>query len=189
MPMPANKGIEYRIVDRNIYFFGISVLYYNSSWNEYGMVQSNFSREEYKSGQHALDSASVKKLLLSFSNLQDKAMISLACSTGIRREDLVSIKQNDYKCEYDEQKSKYIATVTFFEQKKKRTRTIYISSQETIQLINISTSLKISTPHFLTNFFVLFYRKNRYSKPFVLVRACLKIQFDYTIGIGLMYLN
>ena len=137
MLMPANKGIEYRIVDRNIYFFGISVLYYNSSWNEYGMIQSNFSREEYKSDQHALDSASVKKLLLSFSNLQDKAMISLACSTGIRREDLVSIKQNDYKCEYDEQKSKYIATVTFFEQKKKRTRTIYIPSQETIQLINM----------------------------------------------------
>ena len=86
-----------------------------------------FTREQYKSGQHALTPAQVKKLLLSFSDIQDKAIIALAASTGLRREDLVQIKKNDFDAEK--------GTITYFEHKKKRTRTVYIPSQEAIQLL------------------------------------------------------
>lgn len=91
-----------------------------------------FSKEQYKSGQHALTAKQVKELLLSFSNLQDKALIALAVSIGLRREDLVSIKKNDY----DPKRG----TITYYENKKKRTRTVYIPSQETIQLLNMHIS-------------------------------------------------
>jgi integrase len=88
-----------------------------------------FSKEQYKSGQHALTKKQVKELLLTFSNLQDKAMISLAVNTGLRREDVVNLKRNDFNFKE--------GSITYFEQKKKRTRTIYIPSPETIQLLNM----------------------------------------------------
>jgi integrase len=88
-----------------------------------------FSKEQYKSGQHALTPKQVKELLLSFSSLQDKAMIALAVSIGLRREDLVSVKKNDYDSKQ--------GSITYYESKKKRTRTVYIPSQETIQLLNM----------------------------------------------------
>ena len=88
-----------------------------------------FSKEQYKSGQHALTQDQVKKLLLSFTNLQEKCLIALAISTGLRRDDLVSVKTNDYI-----QKD---GTITYYEKKKKRTRTMYIPSDETIQLLNM----------------------------------------------------
>jgi integrase len=88
-----------------------------------------FTKEHYKSGQHALTPGQVGNLLLSFSNLQDKALIALAISVGLRREDLVSIKRNDF--------DPVQGTITFYERKKKRTRTIYIPSQETIQLLKM----------------------------------------------------
>jgi hypothetical protein len=49
---------------------------------------SNYSREEYKSGQHALDEKQVRALLLTFDDIQDKALIALAVTMGLRREDL-----------------------------------------------------------------------------------------------------
>ena len=90
---------------------------------------SRFSKEQYKSGQHALTQGQVKKLLLSFSNIQDKAMIALAVAIGLRREDLVSIKRNDF--------DEVAGSITYYEQKKKRTRTIYLPSPETVQLLNM----------------------------------------------------
>jgi integrase len=89
----------------------------------------NYSREEYKSGQHALDEKQVRSLLLSFDNIQDKAMVALAITMGLRREDLVNVKRKDY----DAQNKK----LTYFEMKKKRTRTMRIPSQETVQLLNM----------------------------------------------------
>ena len=56
-------------------------------------------------------------------------MIALAVAIGLRCEDLVNIKKKDY----DPQKK----TITYFEMKKKRTRTIWIPSQETVQLLNM----------------------------------------------------
>jgi integrase len=88
-----------------------------------------YSKDEYKSGQHALDEKQVKALLLTFDDIQEKAMIALAVAIGLRREDLVNIKKKDY----DPQKK----TLTYFEKKKKRTRTLRIPSQETVQLLNM----------------------------------------------------
>jgi len=89
----------------------------------------NYSREEYKSGQHALDEKQVRSLLLSFDNIQDKAMVALAITMGLRREDLVNVKRKDY----DAQNKK----LTYFEMKKKRTRALKIPSLETVQLLNM----------------------------------------------------
>ena len=88
-----------------------------------------YSKEEYMSGQHALDEKQVKALLLTFDDIQEKAMIALAVAIGLRREDLVNIKKKDY----DSQKK----TLTYFEKKKKRTRTLRIPSQEAVQLLNM----------------------------------------------------
>jgi integrase len=88
-----------------------------------------YSKEEYKSGQHALDEKQVKALLLTFDDIQEKAMIALAVAIGLRREDLVSIKKKDY----DPQKK----TVIYYEKKKKRTRTIFVPSPEAVQLLNM----------------------------------------------------
>ncbi|MGB9928252.1 MAG: tyrosine-type recombinase/integrase [Methanosarcina sp.] len=56
-------------------------------------------------------------------------MISLTVSTGLRREDLENVRRNDYNAEK--------RTLTYFEHKKKRTRTVFISSRETIKLLNM----------------------------------------------------
>jgi integrase len=90
---------------------------------------SRYSREQYKSGQHALSPEEVEALLLKFDNIQDKAMIALAIHAGIRREDLVNIKAVDF----DEKEG----SVTFLEHKKKKTRTVYIPSEEVVQLIKM----------------------------------------------------
>jgi len=86
-----------------------------------------YNREQYKSGQHALTLDEVKALLLTFDNLQDKAMIALTLSTGLRREDVVNILSSNFDATE--------GSITFMEHKKKKIRTIYIPSQETIQLI------------------------------------------------------
>ena len=88
-----------------------------------------YSKEEYISGQHALDEKQVKTLLLTFDDIQEKALIALAVALGLRREDLVNIKRKDY----DSQKK----TLTYFEKKKKRTRSLRIPSQEAVQLLNM----------------------------------------------------
>jgi len=88
-----------------------------------------FSKEQYKSGQHALTTKNVKDLLLSFDSIQDKALIALTISIGLRREDLVNVRRNDYDA--------VKGTLTYYEHKKKRTRTVYIPSPETTQLLNM----------------------------------------------------
>lgn len=93
------------------------------------ILLGRYTKEQYKSGQHALTVGQVKELLLSFDSLQDKAMIALAISVGLRREDLVNIKRNDYNPK--------TGTITYYEHKKRRTRTISVPSAETIQLLNM----------------------------------------------------
>jgi integrase len=90
---------------------------------------TGYTREQYISGQHALTKEEVAALLLTFDNIQDKAMISLAINTGLRREDLVQIKSADYDPK--------AGSITYYEHKKKKTRTLYIPSPETIQLLNM----------------------------------------------------
>lgn len=95
-----------------------------------------FTRDQYKSGQHALTGAQVNKLLLSFSDISEKSLIALAIATGLRRDDVINLKRNDFDPE--------MGTLTYYEKKKKRTRTIFIPSQETIQLLqmHLKTSRK-----------------------------------------------
>lgn len=88
-----------------------------------------FTREQYKSGQHALTIEEVKALLLTFTDLQDKAMIALTLTLGLRREDVVNVKARDFDPKN--------GTLTYYEHKKKKTRISYILSDETIQLITM----------------------------------------------------
>ena len=90
-------------------------------------TMSNLKSQPYKTGQFALTSMQVDKLLQSFNSIQDKAMISVAISIGLRREDLVRLKYNDVKLPH----------ITYYEQKKRRTRTVTVPSDEVIQTIKM----------------------------------------------------
>lgn len=67
--------------------------------------------------------------------MQEKALISLTASIGLRREDIVQVLKNDFKPFYDQEGKLEGATLTYYEHKKKRTRTVYIPSLETVQII------------------------------------------------------
>lgn len=73
-------------------------------------------RQKYRSGEKSLTSHQVNKLLEYITDLQELALIQLAITTGIRREDIVKIKTNDVNIES--------GTVTFYEQKKRRTKIV-----------------------------------------------------------------
>jgi integrase len=73
-------------------------------------------RKKYRSGEKTLTPSQVEKLIEHITDLEDMALIQLALSTGIRREDIVKIKSRDIDLNRN--------TVTFYEHKKRRTRTI-----------------------------------------------------------------
>lgn len=97
---------------------------------------SNLRKEPYKTGQFSLTEGQVQKLFMSFSNLQDKAMISLAVTIGLRREDLVNVKYNDVK----------LPEITYYERKKNRTRTVTIPSDEVIQTLEMHMNTMRRSP-------------------------------------------
>lgn len=74
--------------------------------------------DKYRSGEKALSQAEYDKLLKVIDNLEDELLIKLAVATGIRREDLTSIKIANIDLENK--------TLTFRESKKNRDRTIFI---------------------------------------------------------------
>lgn len=90
---------------------------------------AGYTREQYRSGQHALTTEEVKTLLLTFDDIHEKALIALAIAIGARREDLVQIKVKDFHPEKN--------SITYYEHKKKRTRTVFIPSMETVQLLQM----------------------------------------------------
>jgi integrase len=87
-----------------------------------------FKKETYTSGQKALTEGQVEKILSFITNLEDLALIKLAICTGIRRKDIVSIKKKDVDFENN--------TITFYEHKKKRTKTVPLN-------LNLATTLKM----------------------------------------------
>lgn len=89
----------------------------------------NSENQPYKTGVFALTVNQLDKLLLTFDSVQDKAMIALAATIGLRREDLVCIRRNDY--------DPANGTITYYEHKKRKTRTVFIPSQKVIQLLNM----------------------------------------------------
>lgn len=88
----------------------------------------DFKRESYTSGQKALTEGQVEKLLEYITDLEELALIKLAISTGIRRKDISQIKSKDVNFETN--------TITFYENKKKRTKTVPLNP-------NLATTLKM----------------------------------------------
>lgn len=76
-------------------------------------------RKGYRTGEKALTSVQVDQLLDKITNLHDLGLVQLGISTGMRREDIVSVKSGDINIDN--------CSVTFYEHKKKKSRTIYIS--------------------------------------------------------------
>lgn len=83
----------------------------------------------YKTGRDALTEKNVNDLLESFSNLQEKAIIHLAVSCGLRRTDIVNVNRNDINLETSE--------LTYYEHKKNRTRTIMIPSSAALHTLRM----------------------------------------------------
>ena len=81
-----------------------------------------------RSGDFALSEDEVHKLLNSFDNIHEKAIFALATVTGIRRNDLVSIKRRDFDSNN--------GIITFFEHKKGAYHSIRIPSRNTISMLN-----------------------------------------------------
>jgi len=79
-----------------------------------------------KSGEKALTRVEWEKLQGAIDNIEDELLIKMAISTGIRRDDLVSIRIGNISLQD--------ATLTFHESKKDIDRTISISP-EIVQLI------------------------------------------------------
>lgn len=79
-----------------------------------------------KSGEYALTKAEWEKIKAVIDSLEDELLIKMAVSTGIRREDIVSISINNI--DFDE------SYLTFHESKKNKNRTIFLSP-EIMQLI------------------------------------------------------
>jgi len=80
-----------------------------------------YKRERYRSGEKALTPREYELLISVIDRLDDEVLIKLAISTGIRREDLTSIKVSDI--DLDELR------LSFYEQKKRRIHTVPLSPE------------------------------------------------------------
>lgn len=80
----------------------------------------------YKTGEKALTKMQVEKLLASIPNLEELVLIKIAISGGLRRSDIVNILKKDVNLVQD--------TITFYEHKKKRTKTIDIPTSVMIDV-------------------------------------------------------
>lgn len=74
--------------------------------------------DRYRTGQKALTLKEYEKLIEVIDNVQDELLIKLAITTGIRRADICAIKINNINLEHE--------TLTYYEKKKRRWRTIYL---------------------------------------------------------------
>lgn len=81
-----------------------------------------------RSGDFALSKEEFNRLLNTFDNIHEKAIIALATTTGIRRKDLVELKRNNY--------DSTTRKLTFYEHKKDSYHTIKIPSRHTVLLLN-----------------------------------------------------
>lgn len=82
--------------------------------------------DKYKSGEKALSRKEYEKLVSVIDNLEDELLIKMAITTGLRREDLCSVKIGNINLDD--------RLLTFHESKKDRDRMIYLN-QEVVQLI------------------------------------------------------
>lgn len=82
----------------------------------------------YRTGQLALTEGNVEKLFEHITDLYRLGLFKLAISGGIRREDVVAVKCSDVDVQNK--------VVTFYENKKRRIKSIHVS-QEVINLLQI----------------------------------------------------
>ena len=80
---------------------------------------SKLESDKYRSGQKALTHKELDKLMEVIDNIEDELLIILAVTTGLRREDLCSVKTKNIDLQE--------GTLTFHESKKNKDRTIYLS--------------------------------------------------------------
>lgn len=81
-------------------------------------LQVPHRQKYFRTGRKSLSEADVHSLFSVITDLEHSALLMLAVSTGIRRGDIVRIKQNDF--DYESRK------LTFYEQKKKRTHSVFV---------------------------------------------------------------
>lgn len=98
------------------------------------MAKQKKFEDRYRTGQYALSKGELKRLLNSFYDINNKAIIHLAASSGLRRYDIVNIKRNDY----DER----TGTLTYYEHKKRKTRTIRVPSDAARATMNIYLNIR-----------------------------------------------
>lgn len=75
--------------------------------------------DKYKSGEKALTYKEYSQLVQAIDNIEDELLIKMAVTTGLRREDLCSIRLSNIDLSN--------GTLTFHESKKNKDRTIYLS--------------------------------------------------------------
>ena len=78
-----------------------------------------WSRESYRSGQHALTDEELQLVLRHAPSYSDEVLFRLAVATGLRREDIVRLRWSDVDFEN--------RRVSWYEQKKRRNRSVYVS--------------------------------------------------------------
>lgn len=90
--------------------------------------------DRYRTGEYALSGTQLKKLLNSFGDIFEKAIIHLTVSIGLRRLDVVNIKRNDY----DEN----TGILIYYEHKKRRTRTVKIPSDDARNTLKMYVNIR-----------------------------------------------
>lgn len=113
-------------------------------------------RERYRTGEKAFTRKEWDKLMAAVGRLDDEVLFTLAVNTGIRREDMVNISIGDMSPDN--------RSITYYERKKRRTRTIFINSEMARRISMYLNTIPKSQPRLFG-----FSSKTAYNK---LQRAC-----------------
>jgi integrase len=132
-------------------------------------------REPYRTGQKSLTKKEFEKLMAKIGVLEDEILILLGVNTGMRRRDITSVEISNLNLK---EKS-----ITYYENKKRRMRTIFINSEMARKLeIYLNTLPKKQKKLFGFGDRTAYNRLNKYcvlagipKRPFHALRAtCIK---------------
>ena len=79
----------------------------------------NYDREQIRTGEHSLSVHEAKQLLSKCEDFTEKMLLRTAMNTGIRRSDIARLSWKNI--DFEER------SITYYESKKDKTRTIYVS--------------------------------------------------------------
>jgi integrase/recombinase XerD len=134
-----------------------------------------YKRERYRSGQKSFTKNEFQRLMSKVGVLEDEILLTLAVNTGLRRRDITSIEIQNINLKE--------RTTTYYENKKRRWRTIFLSSEMARRLeIYFNTLPKKQKQLFKFNDRTAYNRLNKYctlagipNRPFHALRAtCVK---------------